>query len=102
MLDKNEIYKCYLLSISPNATIDLNKTKKENIANLKLLPTKQIMVQPTENNNYVQEIITEELIPIYHIIEKESIFNKEKRFKNYSIKSNKRRNRIIYKKICFY
>ena len=62
-----KIYKCALLSITPDFVFNNNQSMKENIKNAKLDVIMNIFVKKTINSNYVREIITNKLIPIYKI-----------------------------------
>ena len=71
MFDSN-INECELLSItSDSITIDINKTKKENIKDAlvgrDMFYVTTLMVQPTLNKKYFREIITKKLIPVCRI-----------------------------------
>jgi len=66
MFDK-KIYKCSLLSITPDIEVNKGLNMKDNIKNANLNVVMNIFVKRTINSNYVREIITNKLIPVYKI-----------------------------------
>ncbi len=61
------VYKCDLLSITPDIRVNIDEPKKENIKNADTVVVGTIMVKPTINPKYFREIITKKLIPVYRI-----------------------------------
>ena len=84
-MNKETIYKCYLLTITKDIKINTNKTIQENISNAKVESKKLILVQPTNNPNFFKEIISEKLIPVYRIAEKKSFLSEYKTNYEYTI-----------------
>ncbi len=65
---KRRIYKCDLLSISPDTVIYSDKSMKKNLENANTNVVATILVKETINIDYVREIVTNKLIPIYKIV----------------------------------
>lgn len=66
-MKKIEVYKCDLLSITPNIKVENDQSKKHNIKSAQKEKKKTIIVKPTIFRNYFKEILTGIKIPIYRI-----------------------------------
>jgi hypothetical protein len=62
LIDK-KVYKCKLLSISPDARINVDKSRKDNILNAETTEVAQVFVVPTLNRTKFREITTNRIIP---------------------------------------
>lgn len=66
-MKKIEVYKCDLLSITPDIRVNTNQSKAHNIKNAKKEKKTTIIVKPSIFRNYFKEILTGVKIPIYRI-----------------------------------
>ncbi len=64
---KNKVYKCDLLSITPDIRVNVDKNIRSNIKDADTEVISTIFVQPTWNPSYMKEIITKRIIPVYRI-----------------------------------
>lgn len=71
------IYKCDLLSVTPDIRVNQDWPKKKNISEANKKIVKTILVQPTINPQFFKEIITEKRIPVYRITKKTGLFHSQ-------------------------
>ena len=64
----NTVYKCELLSVTPDIKVYTDKSMKSNVMNADTTVVNTILVQKTFNPSYFKEIVTGRLIPIYRVI----------------------------------
>ena len=62
MFDKT-VYKCELLSVTPDIVVYNDKSMRKNIINADTMVVANILVQKTIRPDYMREIITGKLIP---------------------------------------
>lgn len=67
LLKRKPIYKCELLSISPDSRINCDQSLRENVKHAETLSTIKLLVQPTIRQGYFKEILTGRKIPVYRI-----------------------------------
>lgn len=67
LLKRKPIYKCELLSISPDSRINCDESLRENVKHAETLSTIELLVQPTIRQGYFKEILTGRKIPVYRI-----------------------------------
>lgn len=61
-----KVYNCELLSITPDIIAYSDKNMKKNLVNAKCEVVERVLVQKTIRPDYVKEIVTNTLIPIYY------------------------------------
>ena len=64
----NTVYKCDLLSVTPDIKVYTDKSMKSNVMNADTTVVTTLLVQKTFNPSYFKEIVTGRLIPIYRVI----------------------------------
>ncbi len=63
----NPVFKCELLSVTPDIRVNVDENYKSNIANAETKPVSTILVQQSWNPSYMREIITKKLITLCRI-----------------------------------
>ena len=71
MFDKT-VYKCELLSVTPDIVVYNDKSMRKNIINADTMVVANILVQKTIRPDYMREIITGKLIPTYQVVKFET------------------------------
>ena len=66
-ITNNTVYKCELLSVKPDITVNQDRSKKKNMQLAETMPVKSILVTPTWDSRFMREIITGIKIPVYRI-----------------------------------
>ena len=64
----NPVYKCELLSITPDIRVNVDKSMRNNVLNADTEVVSTVLVKKTWNPDYFREIVTNKLIPVYCVI----------------------------------